>query len=57
MLLGDDGALEDLDALPGAFLDLHVDADGVADLHLGRFLAQRLFVQFLDEIHGCFLLL
>src|SRR5690606_16963828 len=29
-LPGDDHALEDLDALPVAFLDLHVDAHGVA---------------------------
>ena len=32
VLLGDDGALEDLDTLAGALLDLHVHPDGVAHL-------------------------
>ena len=41
VLLGDDGALKDLDTLAGAFLDLHVHADGVAHLHLGDFRFQR----------------
>ena len=53
VLLGDDGALEDLDTLAGALLDLHVDTDGVAHLHGGHFVGQTLFVQFLNEIHGC----
>ena len=35
VLLGDDSALEDLDTLTGAFLDLHVYADGVAHQYLG----------------------
>ena len=56
MLLGNDGALEDLDTLAGAFLDLHVHADGIAHLHLGNFLLQLLFVQCFDQIHGYFLL-
>ena len=55
VLLGDDSALEDLDALTGAFLDLHVYADGVAHQYLGYFL-QLLLVQSFDEIHGFFLL-
>ena len=52
VLLGDDGALEDLDTLTGAFLDLHVHTDGVAHLDGGHFRFQALFVQFLDQIHG-----
>ena len=55
VLLGDDGALEDLNTLTGAFLDLHVDANGVAHQDLGDFL-QLLLVQCFDEIHGYFLL-
>ena len=35
VLLGDDGALEDLDTLAAALLDPQVDPDGVADFHLG----------------------
>ena len=53
VLLGDDSALEDLDTLAGAFLDLHMHADGIAHQHLGHFL-QLLLVQSLDEIHGFF---
>ena len=30
VLLGDDGTLEHLNTLTGAFLDLHVDTDGIA---------------------------
>ena len=40
VLLGDDGALEDLDTLAGAFLDLHVNADGIADFTCGHFVLQ-----------------
>ena len=54
VLLGDDGALEDLDTLTGAFLDLHVDTDGVADLDGSDFVGQGFLVQFLDEINGYF---
>ena len=53
VLLGDDGALEDLDTLTGAFLDLHVHPDRVAHLDGGHFRFQTLFVQFLNQIHGC----
>ena len=56
VLLGNDGALTDLDTLAGAFLDLHVHADGIAHLHLGDFLLQLLLVQCFDQIHGYFLL-
>ena len=52
MLLGNDGALEDLDMLAGAFLDLHVDTHSVTDLDVGYLVLQSFFVQFLDEIHG-----
>ena len=51
VLLGDDDALEDLNTLTRAFLDLHVDADGIADFHLGH-LFELLFVQCFDQIHG-----
>ena len=56
VLLGDDSALEDLDTLTGAFLDLHMYADGIAHQYLRHFL-QLLLVQSLDEIHGFFLLI
>ncbi len=51
MLLGDHSTLEDLDTLTSAFLDLHVDADGIADFHSGDFL-ELLFIQCLNQIHG-----
>ena len=54
VLLGNDNALEDLDTLAGAFLDLHVDTDGVADLDVGYLVLQGFLVEFLDEIHGYF---
>ena len=57
VLLGNDGALKDLDTLTGAFLDLDVYPDGVAHIDLGLFSLQLLLVQFLDEIHGYFLLI
>ena len=53
VLLSNDGALEDLDTLTSAFLDLHVDADGIADFHSGDFL-ELLFAQCLNQIHGYF---
>ena len=52
VLLGDHSALEDLDTLAGALLDLHVDTDGVADLDLGGLSRQGFLVQFLNQIHG-----
>ena len=55
MLLGNNSTLENLNTLAGAFLDLHMHADGIAHLHLRHFL-QLLFVQCFDEIHGFFLL-
>ena len=57
VLLGDDGALEDLDTLARAFLYLHVDTHGVTDGDLGHFVLQGFLVQFLNEIHGYFLLM
>src|SRR5699024_12633524 len=51
VLLGDDGALEDLNALTGALLDLHVHLHGVAHFH-GEHLLDLRFGQLLDEIHG-----
>ena len=56
VLLGDHDALVDLDALAGAFLDLHMYLDGVADFDGGHFLDLG-FGQFFDEIHGYFLLI
>ena len=57
VLLGDHNALEDLDTLAGAFLDLDVDADGVADVGNGLLSLHLLAFEFLDEIHGYFLLI
>ena len=51
VLLGDDGALEHLDTLPAAFLDLHVHPDGVADIGLGGLLLHVLGGKSLHEIH------
>ena len=53
MLLGDDGALEHLDTLTGALLDLHMHANGVAHMD-ARGLFELGLGQFLDEIHGYF---
>ena len=52
VLLGNDGTLEDLDTLTRAFLNLHVDTDGVTDLDVGSFLSQSFLVEFLNQIHG-----
>ena len=57
VLLGNDSALEHLNTLAGTFLDLNVDTDGVAHLNVGGLLLQGFLVQFLNEIHGFFLLL
>ena len=54
VLLRDDDALEDLDTLAGAFLDLDMNADGVADVDDGHFLFQLLGFELFDEIHGYF---
>ena len=54
VLLGDHDALKDLDTLTGAFLDLDMDADGLADLDLGLFSLELLGSQFFDEIHFLF---
>ena len=51
VLLGEDGALKDLDTLAGAFLDLGVDTDGVADVEAAGVLLELAFGQMLDEIH------
>ena len=55
VLLGDDSAFEDLDTLFCAFLDLDVDADGVADADDGCFCLDVLVIQNFDQIgfHGC----
>src|SRR5699024_1074670 len=53
VLLGDDSALEDLDTLAGALLDLHVDANHIAHMHIRHVLDLGLG-QFFDEIHGYF---
>ena len=52
VLLGNDGALEDLDTLTGAFLDLDVYLNGIADVYLGHCSLQLLLVESLNEIHG-----
>ena len=52
VLLRDDDALEDLDTLAGAFLDLDMNADGIADVDDGHFLFQLLGFELFDEIHG-----
>jgi hypothetical protein len=52
VLLCNDGTLEDLDTLTRAFLNLHVDTDGVTDLDVGSFLCQSFLVEFLNQIHG-----
>ena len=54
VLLRDDDALEDLDTLAGAFLDLDMNADGIADVDDGHFLFQLLGFELFDEIHGYF---
>ena len=51
VLLGDHGALKDLDTLPVTLLDVDVNADGVAHFgHRGLGL-QVLVVECLHEIH------
>ena len=52
VLLRDNDALEDLDTLAGAFLDLDVNADGIADVDNGHFLLQLLGFELFDEING-----
>ena len=52
VLLSNDGALEDLDTLTGAFLDLDMYLDGIANIDLGLFSLQLLLVESLDKIHG-----
>ena len=51
VLLGDDGALKDLDSLAGAFLDLYMNANGIADVHLGQLSLHILLIQFFNQIH------
>jgi len=57
VLLGDDGALEDLDTLAVAFLDLQVDPDGVTHGDHGGLGLQVLLSKRLHQIHNIFLLL
>ena len=52
VLLGDDGALEDLDTLAVAFLDLDVHPHGVAHLYDGGLSLQVLLSKSLHEIHN-----
>ena len=55
MLLGNDGALEHLDTLTVAFLDLQVDTDGVTHVHRGGFLGGHVLLnKALHEIHSLF---
>ena len=56
MLLGNDGALEDLNTLAVAFLDPDVDTNGVADVALGGLGLEMLLSKCLHEIHKLFLL-
>ena len=54
VLLGDDGALEDLDSLPVALLHPLVDADRVAEGHLGRLGLCVLVSESFHQIHDSF---
>ena len=56
VLLGDDGALEDLDSFAGTFLDFDMNANGIADLNFRQLLLHVLAGQSLHEIHSCVLL-
>ena len=51
VLLGDDGAFEDLDTLAVSFLDMDVNADGVAHFRHRGLGFQVLVVKRLHEIH------
>ena len=57
VLLGDDGALKDLDTLAGALLDLDVDPDGVTDLGGGGLGLHVFLVEEIKCVHGIFLLI
>ena len=41
MLLGNDGALENLNSLAGTFLDLDMNTNRIADVHFGQFLDRK----------------
>ena len=56
VLLGDDGALEDLDSFAGTFLAFDMTANGVATLNFRQLLLHVLAGQSLHEIHTCVLL-
>ena len=51
MLAGNDGAFEHLDTLTGAFLDLYVYTNSVANPHFGQFFLHVLVRQSLYQIH------
>ena len=57
VLLGDHGALKDLDTLAVAFLDVHVHTDGVAHIGHGGLSLLILGAESLHKIHLIFLLL
>ena len=56
MLLGNDGALENLNSLAGTFLNLDMNTNRIADVHFGQFLLHVLAGQSLHQIH-CVVLL
>ena len=55
MLLGNNGTLEDLDALTRAFLDAVVNLDSVTDVEVAGSFLQLAIGQMLDQIHSSFL--
>ena len=52
MLAGNDRSLEHLHSLTSAFLDFHMNANGVADIHLRQFFLHVLAGQSLHQIHN-----
>ena len=48
MLTSNDSAFENLDTLAGAFLDAHMNTNGVADLCFGQLLLHVLAIQSLN---------
>ena len=56
MLLGNDGALENLNSLAGTFLNLDMNTNRIADVHFGQFLLHVLAGQSLHQIHSIVLL-
>ena len=56
VLLGDNGALENLNSFTGTFLDFDMNANGVTDVNFGQFFLHVLAGKSLNEIHNIFLL-